>query len=140
MTKFSKKGGSGFSRDCLKHADLDQLTVDSEGVSRGRSVALAVGCWMFALQLHFNGTFMALSQHFHGTFTAKKKNKKVLVLLSALVERVSVSCMPEFFKILTNEQKTNLWVNTTLNPLVIQFEHSSALKCQSLLFVVHLHM
>ena len=44
---------------------MDQPTVDNGGVSRGRSVAAAVGCWLLALQRHFNGTSMALQwQHF----------------------------------------------------------------------------
>ena len=64
ITQFSKKGGSGFFfQRLLKRAVLDQPTVDSGGVSRGRSVAVAVGC------LHFNGTSTALPRHFHGTST-----------------------------------------------------------------------
>ena len=52
---FQKKGGLFlhlgvlFPRS-LKCAVLDHPTVDNGVVSRGRSVALAVGCW------HFNGT------------------------------------------------------------------------------------
>ena len=46
-------------------AVLAQPTVRSWGVNRGRSVALAVGWWLFALQQHFNGTSTALPLHFH---------------------------------------------------------------------------
>ena len=49
-------------------AVLDQPTLDSGGVSRRRSVA--VGCWLFALQRHFNGTSAAHYLHFNGTLMA----------------------------------------------------------------------
>ena len=68
----------------LKRAVLDQPTVDSGGVCRGRSVALAVGCWLFALQRHFSGTSTELPGNFHGTSTASG-------------ERFSVSRMRNFF-------------------------------------------
>ena len=60
----------------LKRAVLDQPFVDMDGVSRGRFVAVAVGCLHFngtstALQRHYNrpfhGTSMALPWHYHGT-------------------------------------------------------------------------
>ena len=54
----------------LKSVVLDQPTVDSGGVSRARSVAVAVGCCLFALQWQFNGTSMALQQNFNGTSMA----------------------------------------------------------------------
>ena len=53
----------------LKHAALDQPTVHSGGESRGKSVAEAVGCLLFALQWHFNGTSTALQRNFNGTST-----------------------------------------------------------------------
>ena len=45
MTQLSKKRGGGplFSPRLLNRAVLDQLSVDSGGVSRGRSVAVPVG-------------------------------------------------------------------------------------------------
>ena len=52
----------------LKRTALDQPTVDNGGVSKRRSVAVAVGCW------HFDGTSMALQQHFKGTLTALQRN------------------------------------------------------------------
>ena len=51
-------------------------TVNSWRLSRGRSVAVAVGCWLFALQRHFNGTSAALPRHFNKTSMALKKKKK----------------------------------------------------------------
>ena len=56
---------------------LEQPTVDIGGVSRGRSVAMAVGFWHFngtsiELQLHLNATLTELHRHFNGTKTAKK--------------------------------------------------------------------
>ena len=48
---------------------LDQPTEDSGGVSRGRSVAVAVGCLHF--KRHFYGTLTALHPHFYGTSTAE---------------------------------------------------------------------
>ena len=74
----------------LRRAVLDQPTVDSGGVTRGRSVAVAVDCCLFALQCHFNGTSTALPQHFHGTSTVSS-------LLSATVKRFSVSCLQDSF-------------------------------------------
>ena len=44
----------------VKCAVLNQPTADSERVSMGRYMAVAVGCWLFALQWHFNGNLMAL--------------------------------------------------------------------------------
>ena len=71
----------------LKRKVLDQPTVDNGGGSRGRSVAVAVGCW------HFDGTSAALQRHYN----RKKKKKKMLsVLLSLPVKRVSVSRMRDF--------------------------------------------
>ena len=55
MTQFEKKGASFSPPRLLICSVLDQSTVDSGRVSRGRSVAVAVGC------LHFNGTSTALS-------------------------------------------------------------------------------
>ena len=52
---------------------LDQPTVDWGGVSRGMSVA--IGCWLFALQRHFNGTSMALQRHFKRKKERKKEKK-----------------------------------------------------------------
>ena len=49
---------------------LDKHTVDSGRVTRGRSVSVAVGCWLFALQWHFNGTSTVLQRHFNGTSMA----------------------------------------------------------------------
>ena len=62
-----KKEGSGFISRLLKCAFFDQPTAHSGGVSRGRSVAVAVSCWIFALQRHFNGISKALPRHFYGT-------------------------------------------------------------------------
>ena len=64
-----------FSEIEKKKKILDQPTVVDGGVSRGRSVAAAVGCWLLALQRYFNA----------------KQTKMVLVLLSGSVKRVSVS-------------------------------------------------
>ena len=83
-----REGGAFFSQSLLKSAD-------SGGVRRGSSVAVDVGCWLFPLQRHFYGTSTALPQHFHGT--KKGKNKQIVsVLVSTLVERVSVSHMRDF--------------------------------------------
>ena len=65
--------GAVFYPEIVKRAVLDQPTMDNEGVSRGRAVA--VGCWYFnatsaALQGHLNSTSTALQQHFNGTSTA----------------------------------------------------------------------
>ena len=65
---------------------LDQPTLDNRGVTRGRSVAAAVFCWLMAHQRHFNGTSTVFQQHFNGTWTAKKF---VEVLYSLSVKRVS---------------------------------------------------
>ena len=73
MTQFKKRGVRFFPR-FLKHAVLIKPTVDSGGVSRGRSVAVAVGCWLFALQRHFNCTSTTLPRHFHGTFTTLSRH------------------------------------------------------------------
>ena len=83
ITQFSKKkghfceGGGCFFLRLLKHMVLEQPTVDIGGVSRGRSVAMAVGFWHFngtsiELQLHLNATLTELHWHFNGTKTAKK--------------------------------------------------------------------
>ena len=111
MKQFSKKKGGTFFPRLLKRAVLDQLTVDSGGVSRERYVAVAVGCWLFALQWHFNGTSTALPRNFHGTSTAKKN---LLELLSKSVKRVSVSCMQDFF--LTCSIKCGLHLGQFLVP------------------------
>ena len=94
MTLFSlQKRGFRFSffTRLLRRAVLDQPTVDSGGVSRGKCVAVAVGCWLCALQRHSNGTSTALLRHFTGT------QKNVALLLSALVQRFSVSRMRDFY-------------------------------------------
>ena len=70
-TQFSKKRGGPFFPRLLKRAVLDQPTVDSGGISGGRSVAVAVGCGLF----DYNGTSMALEQHFQGTSTKKREKK-----------------------------------------------------------------
>ena len=70
MTQFSKKKkGQVFFLRFLKRAVLDQPTENSGGVSRGRSVAVSVGCWLFACQWHFNNTSTALPRHFYSTST-----------------------------------------------------------------------
>ena len=81
MTHFTtKKSACVFSLIFLKRAVLDQPTVDSGGVSRRRSVAVAVGCWLLAVctslapQWHFNSTSMALKRYFNGTSTALQRN------------------------------------------------------------------
>ena len=51
-----KKGVAECFIRLLKCAVLDQPSVDIEGVSRGRSLALAVGFLLFALPWHFHGT------------------------------------------------------------------------------------
>ena len=64
MTQFDKKVGILiFSLRLFKRVVFDQPTVDNWGVSRGRSVAVAVGRWPFALQWHFNGTSLTLPLH-----------------------------------------------------------------------------
>ena len=83
ITNFSKKRGIFVGRGAvfflilLKHMVLEQPTVDIGGVSRGRSVAMAVGFWHFSgtsieLQLHLNATLTKLHWHINGTKTAKK--------------------------------------------------------------------
>ena len=62
-----QKGGLVFVQRLLKYAVLDRPTLDSVRVSRGRFVAVAVGCTSMALQWNFNGTFRALPRHFLGT-------------------------------------------------------------------------
>ena len=80
-TIYKKKGvhfctlGSLFPR-LLKRTVLDQPPVDNGGVSSGRSVAVAVGYWLLALQWPFNGTSMALQWHFNITSTKKRKIRK----------------------------------------------------------------
>ena len=71
-----QKRGILFCLRLLKRAVLDQPTVDSGGVSRGRSVAMVVGCWLFAFQWHFISPSMALPQHFHGTYMSHPQHKK----------------------------------------------------------------
>ena len=51
----------------LKHTILEEPTVENGGVIKGRSVAVAVGCWLLALQRHINGTSTALQRHFNST-------------------------------------------------------------------------
>ena len=66
---------SGFFPRWVKCAVLDQPTVDSGVVSRGRYVAVAVGRWLFALQWHLNSTSTtALQQHFHNTSTELQRH------------------------------------------------------------------
>ena len=64
--------GLRFFPRLFKRTAFDQPTVDSVGVSRGRSVGVAVGCWLFALQRHFDGTSTALPWPFHSTSMAQK--------------------------------------------------------------------
>ena len=45
----------------IKDTVLDQPTVDNGEVSRGRSMAVAVGCLLLALQRQFNGKGRATS-------------------------------------------------------------------------------
>ena len=63
----SKKSAFVFFPRLLKCAVLEQPTVVNGGNIRGRSVAVAVGCWRLTLQWHFNGASMALQQNFNGT-------------------------------------------------------------------------
>ena len=58
--------GSLFPRS-LKCTVLDKPPVDYGGVSRGRSVAVAVGYLLLALRWHFNDTYISLEE---------KKNKE----------------------------------------------------------------
>ena len=100
-TILKKKWVRFFCPRLLKCAGLDQPTVDSGGVTRGRSVAVAVGCLHFngtstALQLHFHGTSTALPQHFHCTSTTHLKKYIVSLLLSASVEGFSFSGIQDF--------------------------------------------
>ena len=75
--------------------------MDSGGVSRGKSVDVAVGC------LHFNVTSMALQWHFHGTSMAfqryfnKRKKKSIGASIRIGQERVGVSCVYPCLAILT---------------------------------------
>ena len=55
--------------------------MDSRGVSIGKYVAVAVGCYLFAFQWHFDG---------NSTAQEKLNIKMVSVLLSASVERVRI--------------------------------------------------
>ena len=70
-TILRKKGGflfgagSVFFLRLLKHTDLDQPKMDNGGVSGGRSVAVAVGCWLLALQWHSNSTSRAVQRRFN---------------------------------------------------------------------------
>ena len=82
----------------LKHAVLDKPFVNNGGVNRGRSVtvAVAVGCWLFALEWHFDGTSTALQRHFHGTSSAlqrqfKKKNNGIVACIPISRE---IQCLP----------------------------------------------
>ena len=80
-----KKGGSVSAMRLLKHASLDQPTVDSEGFSRGTSVAVTAPQW-----------------HFNGTSTELPRGKKIMVsmILSTPFEIVDVSRMLDFcFKV-----------------------------------------
>ena len=52
-----------------KRMVLDQPTVDNGRVSRGRSVATAVGCWLL------NGPSMALQKHFNRISTVLQRQK-----------------------------------------------------------------
>ena len=51
----------------VKGAVFDQPTVKSGRVTRGRFVAVDVGCWLFSFQQHFHGTSMALPWYFNFT-------------------------------------------------------------------------
>ena len=79
----------------VKSAVLDQPTVVSGVLNRGKSVAVAFGCWLYALQRHFNSTSMALPQHLKGIYTkfddTSMAKKIIVVFLSVLVGRFSVS-------------------------------------------------
>ena len=60
-----------FFTEIVKTHGLDQPTVDNGGVSRGRSVAMAVGCWHFNVtSMALHGTSMSLQRHFNGTSMA----------------------------------------------------------------------
>ena len=54
----------------LKSVALNQPTVDSDGVNRGKF--FGCGCWLsvvcssMVVQQHYNGTLMSLPQHFKG--------------------------------------------------------------------------
>ena len=61
LTKLTK---GGYFLGGIKHTDLDQPTIVNGGVSRGRSVAVAVGC------VYVNGTSISLQWHFNCTSKA----------------------------------------------------------------------
>ena len=112
-----KKGGiSLFPRQINARLRTSLLWIVGELAGKGLWLwLLAVYCLHFngtsiALQWHFNGTSMALPWHFHGTSTAlpwhfpgnahgtfMAQTKIVSVLLSALVERVSISNRRDFY-------------------------------------------
>ena len=92
---FQKKRGIRFFSICLKRAVLDQATGESGGVSRGRSVAMAVGLWLFALQQHFNNTSMALPWHFHDTSMALPQKKDIFCGIVAFIcIGREIKCLP----------------------------------------------
>ena len=66
------KGRPFFVWKLLKHETLDQPTVDSGRIGRGRLWLLAVVffCILMALQRHFHCPFTALPTHFNGNSTA----------------------------------------------------------------------
>ena len=70
----------------FKSAVLDQPTVDRGGVSRGRYVGVAVGCCLFALQRHYNGTSVA--KHFFSIVASIRIGRDIFCLPyeGALVE------------------------------------------------------
>ena len=85
----------------VKCSVFDQPTVDSGGVSRGWSVTVAVGCWLFALQQHFNSTSMALQQHVNDISTAfpqhinkEKKERKKKRIDASIRIRQEIQCLP----------------------------------------------
>ena len=69
--------------------------MDNGGVSRGRSVAVSVGCWLLALQWLFNGTSTAKKE--------KKKEKEIYIYIYfSLVKTVIALVSPvseTFFKL-----------------------------------------
>ena len=102
LTWPSGQGQSGVMSACIYVCDLSKQSLP--GVVE-TSVAVAIGCWLFSLQRHYPGISMALPWHFQGTsmalpwhFKGNSKARKnviirVLVLLSASVERVIVTHM-----------------------------------------------
>ena len=78
----------------LQRAVSDQPTVDSGGVRRGRSVAVADGCLHFTHARHFNGPSTPLSRHFHGTSIAKKKEEEKIYIRESVSPVCGIPCTP----------------------------------------------